>query len=66
MACSDHSGLGTLWGPVAYLTSAASHTGTRHCVECLEIDHTRETLKTLACMFAIFGDHGERRLGIQE
>jgi hypothetical protein len=45
--------------PVADLTSTASHTGTRHCVECLEIDlalrTTCETLKTLARVFAIVG-----------
>ena len=56
--------------PVADLTSTASHTGTRHCVECLEIDlalrTTCETLKTPARVFAIFGDLGERRLGIHE
>ena len=56
--------------PVADLTSTASHTGTRHCVEYLEIDlalrTTCETLKTLARVFAIFGDLGERRLGIHE
>jgi hypothetical protein len=37
VARSDHSGLGTLWGQSRTQTSTASHTGTRHCVECLEI-----------------------------